>query len=241
MTAKNRPEAVINALDTTTNEILAMLEDPRPGGPDRFLVRGLVVGYVQSGKTANFAALIAKAFDAGYRIVIVLSGLHNSLRRQTQLRLDDELGLVPSTPGRPGVGLADSEQQISRMTSPEIWGDFNQGTTDPSVLHGGARTLLVMKKNASVLRRLDAWLVDQQPITPPVLVIDDEADQATINTGGNRPPDEPADPDEEETLEQATDLAPEDVDAAGRRRRRAAEPFRGRRRDRPQRHQRSDP
>ena len=214
VTAKNRPETVINALDTTTNEILAMLEDPRPGGPDRFLVRGLVVGYVQSGKTANFAALIAKAFDAGYRIVIVLSGLHNSLRRQTQLRLEDELGLVPSTPGRPGVGLADSEQQISRMTSPEIWGDFNQGTTDPSVLYGGARTLLVMKKNASVLRRLDGWLADRQPITPPVLVIDDEADQATINTGGNRPPDEPADPDEEETLEQATDLAPEDVDAA---------------------------
>jgi len=216
VTVKGRSETVVDSLDTTTNEILEMLEDPRPGGPENFLVRGLVVGYVQSGKTANFSALIAKAFDAGYRIVIVLSGLHNSLRRQTQLRLEDELGLVPSTPGRPGVGLAAPDQQISRMTKPDTWGDFNQGTADANVLYSGARTILVMKKNATVLRRLDEWLDDRQPITPPVLVIDDEADQASINTGGNRPPDEPIDPDddEEETLDQVTDLAAEDVDAA---------------------------
>jgi hypothetical protein len=216
VTVKNRSESVLDSLDTTTNDILEMLEDPRPGGPDKFLVRGLVVGYVQSGKTANFSALIAKAFDTGYRIVIVLSGLHNSLRRQTQLRLEDELGLVPSTPGRPGVGLADADQQISRMTKPDTAGDFQQGTADASLLSSGARTILVMKKNASVLRRLDKWLKDRQPITPPVLVIDDEADQASINTGGNRRPDEPADPeDEPETLDQATDLVADDVDAAG--------------------------
>lgn len=216
VTVKNRSETVLDGLDTTTNDILEMLEDPRPGGPDRFRVRGLVIGYVQSGKTANFSALIAKSFDAGYRIVIVLSGLHNSLRRQTQLRLEDELGLVASTPGRPGVGLADGDQQISRMTRPETWGDFNQGTADANVLYGGNRTILVMKKNASVLRRLDEWLEGRSPISPPVLIIDDEADQASINTGGNRSPDEPVDPDddEEETLDQATDLEPADVDAA---------------------------
>ena len=194
VTVKGRSETVVDSLDTTTNEILEMLEDPRKGGPEKFLVRGLVVGYVQSGKTANFSALIAKAFDAGYRIVIVLSGLHNSLRRQTQLRLEDELGLVQSTPSRPGVGLAAADQQISRMTKPETWGDFNQGTADANVLYSGARTILVMKKNATVLRRLDEWLDERQPITPPVLVIDDEADQASINTGGNRPPNEPMDP-----------------------------------------------
>lgn len=216
ITGKGRSETVVDSLDTTTNEILEMLEDPRPGGPVSFRVRGLVVGYVQSGKTANFSALIAKAFDAGYRIVIVLSGLHNSLRRQTQLRLEDELGLVQSTPTRPGVGLASADQQISRMTKPETWGDFNQGTADANVLYSGARTILVMKKNATVLRRLDEWLDERKPITPPVLIIDDEADQASINTGGNRPASGVADPDddEEETLEQATDLAAEDVDAA---------------------------
>ena len=216
VTVRGRSETIIDSLDTTTNQILEMLEDPRPGGPEHFHVRGLVIGYVQSGKTANFSALIAKAFDAGYRIVIVLSGLHNSLRRQTQLRLEDELGLVHSTFGRPGVGLAAADQQISRMTKPETWGDFNQGTADANVLYSGARTILVMKKNATVLRRLDEWLEDRQPITPPVLIIDDEADQASINTGGNRPSDEPVDPDddEEETLDQATDLASEDVDSA---------------------------
>ena len=63
---------------------------PSPAEP--FAIRGLVVGYVQSGKTANFSALIAKAADAGYKIVIVLSGLHNTLRQQTQRRLERDLG-----------------------------------------------------------------------------------------------------------------------------------------------------
>jgi len=211
---KGRSETVIDSLDRTTNQILEMLEDPRSGGPAQFHIYGLVVGYVQSGKTANFSALIAKAFDAGYRIVIVLSGLHNSLRRQTQLRLEDELGLVTSTPDRPSVGRADDAHQITRMTQADVRGDFNQGTADASLLAGGTRTILVMKKNATVLRRLKKWLEDLPPITQPVLVIDDEADQASINTRGNRPPDEPADPDEEDTLDQVTDLEPEDVAAA---------------------------
>ena len=203
-TVKNRSETTLDSLDESTNRILGMLEDPRPGGPPTFRVQGLVVGYVQSGKTANFSALIAKCVDAGYRIVIVLSGLHNSLRRQTQLRLEDELGLVDPITGRPGVGLADPNQQISRMTLPETWGDFNPGTADPNLLYSGGRIIMVVKKNASVLRRLVTWLEARQPITPPVLVIDDEADQASINTGGNRAP-----------LDEVTDLSPDDVDAAG--------------------------
>lgn len=208
LTERGRSESAVDSLDQTTDQILEMLEDPRPGGPATFRVKGLTIGYIQSGKTANFSALIAKSFDAGYRIVIVLSGLHNSLRRQTQLRLEDELGLVAPTPSRPGVGLADADQQISRMTKPETWGDFNPGTADSNLLYSGARTILVVKKNASVLRRLVGWLEERQPITPPVLVIDDEADQASINTGGNRPGDDEA------SLDEVTDLAPEDVDAA---------------------------
>jgi Z1 domain len=211
---KGRSETVVDSLDRTTNQILEMLGDPRTGGREEFHVYGLVLGYVQSGKTANFSALIAKAFDAGYRIVIVLSGLHNSLRRQTQLRLEDELGLVPSSPERPSVGRADDDHQITRMTQADVRGDFNQGTADASLLSGGNRTILVMKKNATILRRLNEWLKDLPQITQPVLVIDDEADQASINTRGNRPPNEPADPDEEDTLDQVTDLEPEDVDAA---------------------------
>lgn len=199
---KGRSESVIESLDQTTDKILSMLEDPTPEGPQSSKVQGLVVGYVQSGKTANFSALIAKAFDAGFRIVIVLSGLHNSLRRQTQLRLEDELGLVAPSPGRPGVGFPEEGQTIVAMTGPETWQDFHPGTVDAALLQGNVRLILVVKKNASVLRRLVRWLEERQPITPPVLVIDDEADQASINTGGNRP----------EPLSELLDLSDEDVD-----------------------------
>ena len=80
------PDIAIDGLDRTTDNILGLLEDPqRTGNWDR---RGLVVGHVQSGKTGNYTGLIAKAADAGYKIIIVLAGIHNNLRSQTQIRLD---------------------------------------------------------------------------------------------------------------------------------------------------------
>ncbi|MEU7971014.1 Z1 domain-containing protein [Micromonospora sp. NPDC049089] len=200
---KGRTESSIDAIDTATDKILSMLEDPGPGGSGSFQIRGLVVGYVQSGKTANFTALIAKAYDAGYRIVIVLSGIHNSLRRQTQLRLEDELGLAPDEAGRRGVGAPEHGRQIIRMTGAEVWQDFHPGTADASLLQGNVPLIFVIKKNASVLRRLVGWLEERQPVSTPVLIIDDEADQASINTGGNR-----------QLLEEVVDLVAEDVDAA---------------------------
>ncbi|MGL6497270.1 hypothetical protein ACSZOJ_00810 [Aeromonas dhakensis] len=78
--------AVAN-LDETSDQVLSMLEDPcREGAWDR---RGLVVGHVQSGKTGNYTGLICKAADAGYKVIIVLAGMHNNLRSQTQMRLDE--------------------------------------------------------------------------------------------------------------------------------------------------------
>ena len=75
----------VEALDRSTDSILELLEDPvRDGNWDR---RGLVVGHVQSGKTGNYTGLVCKAADAGYKIIIVLAGLHNNLRSQTQMRL----------------------------------------------------------------------------------------------------------------------------------------------------------
>lgn len=201
---KQRSESVIESLDTSTDRILSMLEDPRPGGPAVFDVRGLVIGHVQSGKTANFSALIAKSVDAGYRIVIVLSGLHNSLRRQTQLRLEDELGLVDPTPQRPAVGRAEAGREIFKMTGAETWQDFHAGTADAALLQSN-RVIFIVKKNASVLRRLVGWFEELPKIAAPVLVIDDEADQASINTGGNRPP-----------LDEVLDLVDDDVDGGTR-------------------------
>ncbi len=84
---KRLPWSAVEKLDASTDEILGLLEDPeRKGAWDR---RGLVVGHVQSGKTGNYTGLICKAADAGYKIIIVLAGMHNNLRSQTQMRLDE--------------------------------------------------------------------------------------------------------------------------------------------------------
>ena len=171
----------VEALDSSSDNVLKHLEDPRlddKHSKHAFRVQGLVLGYVQSGKTANFTSLIAKAADRGYRLLIVLSGIHNSLRSQTQRRLDLELGLVPDPKG---VGLPEPAQVWWRITSSELDGDFKPGT-DAGPLQQGSRGIMVVKKNATVLRRLVAWLAGRVPPDLPVLVIDDEADQASINT-----------------------------------------------------------
>lgn len=171
----------VEGLDASSDNVLKHLEDPRldsPHAKTAFRIQGLVLGYVQSGKTANFTSLIAKAADRGYRLVIVLSGIHNSLRSQTQRRLDLELGLVADSKG---VGLPDPPHAWWRITSSELNGDFKPGT-DAGPLQQGSRGIMVVKKNATVLRRLVAWLDGRVPADLPVLIIDDEADQASINT-----------------------------------------------------------
>lgn len=171
----------VESLDAASDNVLKHLEDPRLDGDHSktaFRIQGLVLGYVQSGKTANFTSLIAKAADRGYRLIIVLSGIHNSLRSQTQRRLDLELGLVADPKG---VGLTDPAHAWWRITSSELNGDFKPGT-DAGPLQQGSRGIMVVKKNATVLRRLVAWLGGRIPADMPVLIIDDEADQASINT-----------------------------------------------------------
>lgn len=202
---KGRSQPEIDLLDESSDRILSQLEDPRPSGPDSFRIYGLAVGYVQSGKTANFTALIAKAADLGYKLVIVLSGVHNSLRQQTQRRLEEELGSERT----PGVGEPDPGRRWVWQTSPDLNGDFRPGTMNAAILQGNEQVIMVVKKNATVLRRLIGWMSHRAPRQLPVLIIDDEADQASINTGGNRP--SPEDP----PLEEIVDLLPEDLDPSG--------------------------
>ena len=94
-------DTVVDGLDEATDSILELLEDPQRTDPwDR---RGLVVGHVQSGKTSNYSGLICKAADAGYKIIIVLAGLHNNLRSQTQVRLEESfLGYETTLDRDPG-------------------------------------------------------------------------------------------------------------------------------------------
>lgn len=184
-----RPEQVVRAVDRATDRILGAMEEPTGDRP--FRTQGLVVGYVQSGKTANYSSLIAKAADCGYRLVIVLTGIHNSLRQQTQRRLTAELvGLDDGQ--RVGVGPPPPERQWHTFTSSHLNGDFNPGFANATALLGTNPVLIVAKKWVSVLRSMNEWFDRAPPgvlTNLPVLIIDDEADQASPNTGGDRPPD----------------------------------------------------
>ena len=176
----------VEATDDDSDRVLSYLEDPRPTGAAAFNTRGLVIGYVQSGKTENFSALIAKAADLGYQVFIVLSGVHNSLRQQTQRRLERELGL---TDAHPGVGRPPAGKRWNNPTTDDLYGDFDPGTSDPSILQGNEKVIFIVKKWHSVLQKLLDFIREGQPPAElPVLVVDDEADQASINTGGNRRP-----------------------------------------------------
>lgn len=162
------PEAV-DSLDESSTKVVSQLGCPWRG---EFRARGLVLGYVQSGKTSNYTSVIAKAADAGYRLIIVLSGMHNNLRRQTQVRLDSQL--VEPVP----------EQWVSLTNDLQ---DFGTGPSPDGLLSNNSTVLIVTKKNKSRLERIEKWLASAKETTLqkcPILVIDDEADQGGVNTGG---------------------------------------------------------
>ncbi len=142
-----RPDQV-DSVAAESLRILRRMPDPKSERP--FQARGLVVGYVQSGKTANYTALAARAADAGYRIVIVLSGIHDSLRSQTQNRLEREL--TGHQDG--GVGPSDFGHDWIALTTPDS--DFK--TQDFRMLQSTAPFLIVSKKHVKVLAKIDDWL-----------------------------------------------------------------------------------
>lgn len=158
----------IESIDGASTKIVGLLAPPWEN-PVR--TRGLVLGYVQSGKTSNFTSVIAKAADAGYRLFIVLSGMHNNLRRQTQARLDEQL--VELNKGL-WLPLTSETADFGRAPNP-----------DALLTVADRRFLCVVKKNASRMRSLVTWLSGAAVATLqscPILVIDDEADQASVNT-----------------------------------------------------------
>ncbi len=184
ITKKGWDLSIVRSLDDVSERILSEFKNPKE---PNFNIRGLVIGYVQSGKTANYTALIAKAADAGYRLIVVLSGIDNGLRRQTQIRLENEL--VGFSDNRPdSVPLPPVGRQWQQLTTRDINGDFQPGFVSPTMLQTNQPTLLVIKKNGAVIRRLIQWLerAPEEVIQSiPVLVIDDEADQASIDTRGD--------------------------------------------------------
>ncbi|KVC24223.1 endonuclease [Burkholderia diffusa] len=204
-------DKVVDGLDDATDNILALLEDPhRTDAWDR---RGLVVGHVQSGKTSNYSGLICKAADAGYKIIIVLAGTHNNLRSQTQMRLEEGfLGYettVDRDPGLPiGVAEFGEDLKTNSATTRADNGDFNKAIAKH--FHGISPEerpwLFVVKKQKTVLTALLNWIQSRvfdatkdgrKVVTKlPLLMIDDEADNASVDTG-EQLFDEDGVPDEE--------------------------------------------
>ena len=183
---KGLPKNVVAAIDDATDKILDHTSDPE--SEVNFDKRGMVVGHVQSGKTANYTGLICKAVDMGYRIVIVIAGLDNALRKQTQLRLNEDFIGKDHKNNIIGVGVGGNGDlpNIIRVTDPD--NDFNKisAQTHQHEAHQ-SRLLFVVKKNVSVLKNLNDWLKRWGSETgelteQPMLVIDDEADHASINT-----------------------------------------------------------
>lgn len=190
------PPDVMTMTDNVTERILDRLGDPRdPNSWDR---RGMVVGHVQSGKTANYIGLICKAADAGYRLVVVIAGIHNNLRNQTQGRIDEgfigrdtgRLHMLGTTsrPKKIGVGKFDDRKTPVSLTN--TIRDFNKAmaTTNTSQIGSYAvPVVLVIKKNSSTLKNLIEWLREHsavggsEMVDQPALLIDDEADNASIN------------------------------------------------------------
>ncbi|MBO4258041.1 Z1 domain-containing protein [Streptomyces griseorubiginosus] len=222
---KGWSNAAIASLDEASRAVVERLTDPEQSAARQ--AKGLVVGYVQSGKTANFTGVTAKSIDAGYRLVIVLSGTLNLLRAQTQRRLDMELIGQENILRGADINDLDTLVGVDYVSDDDAdWPDFVQHggrpstlgafdierlTTrdkdykslaqgiralefekreptrplyDPANLHHAAARVLVVKKNKSVLTKLVKDLKQIHGLLGelPALIIDDESDQASVNT-----------------------------------------------------------
>lgn len=182
------PPEVLNTIDEDTNAIMNNLADP---SLDEFSIYGMVVGHVQSGKTSNYASLLCKAADAGYRFIVVIAGGQNNLRNQTQSRLDEvfvgsNYKGVGQLPGfkreKMPVSLTNSENDFKIETAKA------SGTTNFENMQ--QPILVVIKKHTKPLSNLLKWLDRhyKNQIDKAMLVIDDESDYASINTKDEEDP-----------------------------------------------------
>ena len=194
--SKGLPRDVMATTDSVTERMLDKLGNP--SDTTKWDRRGMVVGHVQSGKTANYIGLVCKAADAGYRLIVVIAGIHNNLRNQTQGRIDEgfigrdtgrlQMRGTEASPKRIGVGKFDDHQTPVSLTN--TIKDFNKATATTNTSQIGSYAVpvvLVIKKNSNTLKNLIEWLREHsavggsEMVDQPALLIDDEADNASIN------------------------------------------------------------
>ena len=194
---KHWAKDVVANLKTTSRKVLDLIGNPRQESP--FLRRGLVIGDVQSGKTATYTAICARAADAGYNAIVVLTGIQEDLRRQTQSRLDKELvGRKFDSDKKAYIDTIVNEYDETGLAKDAIVSvtteknDFGQRALQQNnfridIFAERATMLFVCKKNKKILEALDSWLAQSEEtngnkINRSILIIDDESDNASVNT-----------------------------------------------------------
>lgn len=191
------PAPAVVEIDQTTDKVLNMMANPKATGD--FYRAGLVVGNVQSGKTGNFIGLINKSLDAGFKIVLVLAGMYDDLRAQTQMRIDKGvIGKIsdPDSTKRGcsiGVGKQKNHPNVLSLTSSNLHGDFKPTAQNVNgILTSTDPTILVCKKNGSILKNVLEFFAAAGVVAQdgyklikdiPIIIIDDEADNASIDVG----------------------------------------------------------
>ncbi|MCL8007900.1 Z1 domain-containing protein [Gelidibacter japonicus] len=185
-----RKDSIIKETKRSTLNIVKNLGDPNSN--TAFYKKGMVVGSVQSGKTANFNGVINSALDTGYKVIIVLSGIMEDLRVQTQKRIEyDVIGTLGA--GGQGIGVGEDHpfHDVNVISITSDVSDFKKGLLDANFNLHNQRNILICKKNVSILRNILLWLndfvSDKHPkIDLPLLIIDDEADNASLNNLGHK-------------------------------------------------------
>ncbi|MCZ7861097.1 hypothetical protein O9X98_06725 [Agrobacterium salinitolerans] len=195
--AQSRPPAVLADLDDLTDQIINISGNPKDGG--RWHRKGLVYGDIQSGKTATMIGLMNKAADAGHKFIVVLSGMEEDLRVQTQSRVDegmigqsrrktDKAGQYTVTQvgvGQFGGVFANSLTSLDHDLSQKSHITLSMASTT-------ATTVLVVKKNSTILGNLLRLLAAQYAINPEessrtipesIFIVDDECDCGSVDTG----------------------------------------------------------
>ncbi|WP_419802128.1 Z1 domain-containing protein [Mucilaginibacter sp.] len=184
--ATTLPPDVVKTIDEDTDIILDNIENPTVSSFSRY---GMVVGHVQSGKTGNYAAIVCKAADAGYKFIVVIAGDKNNLRNQTQERLNESF-IGQSKGVQVGAGKGNSKKEMLPYSLTTVEKDFNKHDAD-KVAQGlnfdniSVPILMVIKKNSGTLKNVIDWLQKQyvnKIVKHAMLVIDDESDYASINT-----------------------------------------------------------
>jgi len=183
---------LLNILEfNTLDKLMNLLGNPK--STEHFDRKGLVMGDVQSGKTSNYIGLINKAVDSGYKVIILLTGTIESLRRQTQIRVEEGfIGYDANSKMWVGVGKKSPEGTDIPHSVTSRENDFTGISGETTGLHisnhNKTPLIFVTKKNATTLKKIKNSLSNIN-IVPPnkqinssLLVIDDEADNASVNT-----------------------------------------------------------